>query len=54
MNEFSDFAEVVGIESEMTAVIDKAVDECKAYFLLGGADAYMKFATVENLVPDEE
>ena len=52
--DYLEFARVLEIEAEMQSIIDKAIDECKAYFLLGGADAYAKFATSNGLVPDED
>ena len=48
LSQFTDFATVMGIESEMKAIVDQAVDESKAYYLLGGADTYAKFAAAEG------
>lgn len=54
LSPFMDFARVMDIEAQMEASINQAVDECKAYYLLSGADAYAEFANSEGLIPDEE
>ena len=53
LSPYLEFARVMEIEPKFLETIDEALTEWKAYYLLGGADAYATFSKENGLVPAE-